>query len=154
LLPGSLSHGTGLTIVTTRRSQAGSCSPSDAGGTSGHLSSKQAFSFGTIRVKARYFPGTAKQVSTAKGFIGLESPTSGAITITIHGEGGTASGEPPHCNWTRYMQSSCYQHGNNHNKAFSDLGASVNTAQDFNVPTMFWWFTRCIQLLSFVIQFT
>lgn len=142
LVPGSIAHGAGLTIVTTRRSHAGACKsskfPQDAGGISGHLSSKQAFSFGTLRVKSRYFPGTAEQVSTAKGFIGLENSASGAITITLHGEGGTASGQPPHCDWTRYMQSSCYQHGANHNKAFSDLGASTNTAQEFNVYEIVW----------------
>jgi hypothetical protein len=142
LLPGSIAQNAGLTIVTTRKSHAGACQsskfPEDAGGTSGHLTLKQPLSFGTLRVKSRYFPGTAEQVSTAKGFIGLESPTSGAITITMHGDGGSASGQPSHTNWTRYMQSSCYQHGNNHNKAFSSLGASVNAAQNFNVYEIEW----------------
>ena len=138
LRPGSIGDGVGLTIVTTRRSNAGACSPAPAGGTSGHLSSKQPFSFGTIRVKSRYFPGSVERVSTAKGFIGLEDPHSGAITITMHGVGGIASGAPPQANWTRYMQSSCYQHGNNHDKVFSDLGAAINAADDFNLYEIEW----------------
>lgn len=62
-----------------------------------------------------------------------QDPHSGAITITMHGRGGTASGAPPNTDWTRYIQSSCYQHGNNHAKAFSDLGSQTNAAGNFNV---------------------
>ena len=85
-----------------------------------------------------YFPGSAAEVSSAKGFIGIEDPHSGAITITMHGSGGTASGAPPRTNWTHYMQSSCYQHGNNHAKAFSDLGSNTNAAENFNVYEIDW----------------
>jgi hypothetical protein len=142
LLPGSIAGGAGLTIVTTRMAHAGACKsskfPQDAGGTSGHLSFKQPLSFGTLRIKSKYFPGPADVVKTAKGFIGLESPTSGAITITMHGKGGTASGEPAGCDWTRYMQSSVYQHGNNHNKGFSSLGDSINVAEEYNEYIIEW----------------
>jgi hypothetical protein len=51
----------------------------------------------------------------------------------MHGAGGSASGAPPRADWTRYMQSSCYRHGDNHEKAFSDLGAAVDAAEDFNL---------------------
>ena len=61
-----------------------------------------------------------------------------AITITMHGVGGSASGAPPHTNWTRFMQSSCYRHGNDHNKVFSDLGATVNAAASFNEYEIEW----------------
>ena len=101
---------------------------------SGHISSKQPLHFGTIRVKSRYFPGSPEQVSTAKGFIGLEDtqPGAGAITITMHGAGGVASGAPRGANWTRYMQSAVYQHGNSHDKTFSDLGPTVNALQSIS----------------------
>jgi hypothetical protein len=133
LRTGSQADGTGLTIVTSRLYGAGyGCHPAPAGGTSGHISSKQPLLFGTIRVKAQYFPGSAEKVSTAKGFVGLEDPHSGAITITMHGAGGVASGEPPRTNWTHYMQSSCYRHGDNHEKTFDDLGADVNAGAAFN----------------------
>jgi|EP01047_Picozoa_sp_COSAG01_P032797 beta-glucanase (GH16 family) len=139
LRPGSITRGSGLTIVTTRQSNGGmGCSPAPAGGTSGHLSSKQPFHFGTLRVKSRYFPGRAEQVSTAKGFIGLEDPKSGAITITMHGAGGSASGAPPGADWTHFMQSSCYQHGDDHTKTFTDLGAHVNAAEEFNLFEIDW----------------
>jgi hypothetical protein len=106
LRTGSLPDGTGLTIVTSRQYGAGyGCTPAPAGGTSGHMSSKQPLLFGTIRVKAQYFPGSSEKVSTAKGFVGLEDPHSGAITITMHGAGGSASGQPRSTNWTHYMQS-------------------------------------------------
>ena len=61
LLPGSIAGGTGLTIVTTRRDNAGACTPHAAGGTSGHISSKQALHFGTVRVKARFMPPSTTQ---------------------------------------------------------------------------------------------
>jgi beta-glucanase (GH16 family) len=141
LRPASIAGGAGLTIVTTRSYGAGyGCTPAPAGGSSGHISSRQPLSFGTVRVKSRYFPGSADQVSTAKGFIGLEDthPGAGAITITMHGDGGYASGEPPGTNWTRYMQSSCYQHGQSHAKTFSDLGAAVNAAENYNLYEIDW----------------
>ena len=94
--------------------------------------------FGTIRVKARYFPGSSGTVKTAKAFIGLEDSNSGAITITMHGAGATASGAPKDANWTRYMQSSCYQHGDAHNKEFTELDASVNAAESFNWYEVTW----------------
>ena len=56
----------------------------------------------------------------------------------MHGRGGTASGSPRNTDWTRYMQSSCYQHGNNHAKAFSDLGSQTNAADNFNVYEIDW----------------
>ena len=36
------------------------------------------------------------------------------------------------------MQSSCYQHGDDHAKAFSDLGATVNVAMEYNVYEIVW----------------
>ena len=141
LRPASIANGTGLTIVTTRQYNAGyGCKPFAAGGTSGHLSSKKPLHFGTIRVKSKYFPGTAEQVSSAKGFVGLEDPHpgAGAITITMHGVGGAASGAPARANWSHYMQSSVYQHGQGHEKAFNDLGADVNAAENFNVYEIDW----------------
>ena len=141
LRPASVADGAGLTIVTTRSYSAGyGCTPAPAGGVSGHISSKQPLHFGTIRVKSRYFPGSAEQVSTAKGFIGLEDtqPGAGAITITMHGAGGVASGAPRGANWTRYMQSAVYQHGNSHDKTFSDLGPTVNAAEAFNLYEIDW----------------
>ena len=52
-----------MTPQPVTRSNAGACSPAPAGGTSGHLSSTRPFTFGTIRVRARYFPGSAALVS-------------------------------------------------------------------------------------------
>jgi beta-glucanase (GH16 family) len=60
----------------------------------------------------------------------------------MHGKGATASGAPKNVDWTRYMQSSCYQHGNNHNKAFSALDKSVNAADNFNVYEVTWTSTK------------
>merc|ERR1712032_1496437 len=127
----------GLTITTARKSNLNVCSPT-AGGYSGHLAFKPALSFGTIRVKSKYFPGSKEQVKTAKGFIGLEDSSSGAITITIHGKGATASGAPRTADWTRYLQSSCYQHGANHKKEFAELDASVDMADNFNLFEITW----------------
>lgn len=140
LRPGSLNGtGAGLTIVTTRLAAAGEgCHPAAAGGTSGHISSVRPFTFGTIRVRSRYFPGGAGLVASAKGFVGLEDPGSGAITITVHGKGGAASGAPPGTDWTRTIQSSCYQHGDTHGKVFSPLGPAVNLADTFNVFEIDW----------------
>lgn len=131
--PGSIANKTGLTITTTQQDKSNFswCSPT-AGGSSGKLKFSRALSFGTIRVKSRYFPGSESMVKSAKGFVGLESPASGAITITIHGAGASASGAPSDADWTRYIQSSCYQHGNDHNKQFSKLDSSVNLATDYN----------------------
>lgn len=56
----------------------------------------------------------------------------------MHGAGGIASGAPTHVDWTQYMQSSCYQHGSDHNKAFSHLGSAVNAAKDFNLFEISW----------------
>ena len=89
-------------------------------------------------MKARYFPGSTDLVKTAKGFIGLADSSSGAITITMHGDGATASGAPSGANWTRFLQSSCYQHGASHNKEFTELDASVNAASRFNVYEVTW----------------
>lgn len=129
--PASISSNAGLTITTSRTSNITSCSPT-AGGISGHLVFKRSLSFGKIRVKSKYFPGSASQVKSAKGFVGLEDGSSGAITITIHGKGATASGAPKSADWTRYLQSSCYQHGGDHEKTFTALDSSVNLADDFN----------------------
>jgi hypothetical protein len=106
--------------------------------TSGYLEFTPAVSFGTIRVKSKYFPGASELVKTAKGFIGLEDSSSGAITITMHGKGATASGAPKSANWTHWMQSSCYLHGAGHNKEFTELDASVNAADSFNWYEVRW----------------
>ena len=139
---GSIANGTGLTITTTRRSSNFShCSPI-AGGSSGYLTFKPAPSFGTIRVKSKYFPGAKSSVKTAKGFIGLEGSSSGAITITMHGAGASPSGAPAGADWTQYMQSSCYQHGQEHTKTFTNLGHSLNSAGDFNTYENVWPSTK------------
>ena len=236
--PASIAQSAGLTITTARLSNLTTCSPV-AGGHSGKLSFKPAVSFGTIRVKSKYFPGGENLVKTAKGFIGLEDSSSGAITITIHGkvldppnpnsstpiascsilwhaillhptpsypilphpipshpipskavsshpipsylvlcgatpsypallpvqrpfpprivplfirrnalascphalthfQGATASGAPKKADWTRYMQSSCYQHGDDHTKVFTELDKSVNFADNFNWFEVTW----------------
>eukprot|EP00326_Haptolina_ericina_P010079 CAMPEP_0181217294 /NCGR_PEP_ID=MMETSP1096-20121128/27070_1 /TAXON_ID=156174 ORGANISM="Chrysochromulina ericina, Strain CCMP281" /NCGR_SAMPLE_ID=MMETSP1096 /ASSEMBLY_ACC=CAM_ASM_000453 /LENGTH=269 /DNA_ID=CAMNT_0023309407 /DNA_START=88 /DNA_END=897 /DNA_ORIENTATION=+ len=135
--PASIAQSAGLTITTARLSNLTTCSPV-AGGHSGKLSFKPAVSFGTIRVKSKYFPGGENLVKTAKGFIGLEDSSSGAITITIHGKGATASGAPKKADWTRYMQSSCYQHGDDHTKVFTELDKSVNFADNFNWFEVTW----------------
>jgi hypothetical protein len=137
---GSIADGAGLMITTSHvaYNATGACTPTPAGGTSGYLGFKRALTFGTIRVKARYFPGSSGTVKTAKAFIGLEDSNSGAITITMHGAGATASGAPKDANWTRYMQSSCYQHGDAHNKEFTELDASVNAAESFNWYEVTW----------------
>eukprot|EP00937_MAST-01D_sp_MAST-1D-sp2_P007096 g7096.t1 len=137
LAPASVAQGAGLTITTTQNSSTGACTPV-AGGLSGRLTFKPALSFGTIRVKSRYFPGSASLVKTAKGFIGLEDSSSGAITITIHGAGAEASGAPKGADWTRTMQSSCYQHGAGHDKQFTELDAAVDLANNFNWFEVVW----------------
>ena len=137
LHPHSISENAGLTIMTTRQPNLSACSPT-AGGSSGHLTFKPSLSFGTIRVKAKYFPESEDQVKTAKGFIGMQDSSSGAVTITIHGKGATASGAPRTTDWTRAIQSSCYQHGGHHNKDFSKLDASVNLANEFNWFEVTW----------------
>ena len=45
------------------RSNTGACSLAPTGRTSGHLSSTRPFTFGTIRVRALYFLGSAALVS-------------------------------------------------------------------------------------------
>ena len=137
----SVADGAGLTITTTRRAGLSFCWPS-AGGYSGFLTFKRPLSFGTVRVKSRYFPGDEALVKTAKGFIGLEDSSSGAITITMHGKGAAPSGAPRDADWTRYMLSSCYQHGADHAKAFTALDASVNAADEFNWYEIEWNSTR------------
>ena len=137
LHPHSVSNNAGLTIMTARLPNLSACSPT-AGGSSGHLTFKPPLSFGTIRVKAKYFPESEEQVNTAKGFIGMQDSSSGAITITIHGKGATASGAPRTTDWTREIQSSCYQHGGHHNKDFAELDASTNLAEEFNLFEVTW----------------
>ena len=112
--------------------------PNVAGGSSGKLTFTRALTFGTIRLKSRYFPGDSDLVKTAKGFIGLEDSSSGAITITIHGKGAVPSGAPKGADWTRYLQSSCYQHGDDHNKEFTALDSAVDLANDYNVFQVDW----------------
>ena len=125
---------TGVTITTTRKDDDDWdwCDPT-AGGSSGYMTFLPYLKFGTIRVKSKYFPGTGDEIATAKGFVGLESSSSGAITITIHGAGADPSGAPKNADWTRYMQSSCYQHGHDHNKEFTNLASAVDSlAESFN----------------------
>jgi len=133
VVPASISDNMGVTITTTRRTNFSWCDPT-AGGSSGKLTFNRYLNFGTIRVRSRYFPGSASAVSTAKGFIGLEDSSSGAITITIHGKGASPSGAPSGADWTKYMQSSIYQHGDDHNKEFTSLGSSTDLANELN-----WW---------------
>lgn len=133
----SIAQNAGLTIDTAQMGNLSYCS-GNAGGHSGHLTFKPKLSFGTIRVKSKYFPGSKDLVKSAKGFIGLEDSSSGAITITIHGKGATASGAPAGADWTRMMQSSCYQHGDNHNKEFTELASSVDVAENFNEYEVIW----------------
>ena len=90
-------------------------------------------------MKARFFP-KASGVAAAKGFIGLEDPHSGAITITVHGAGASPSGAPGGADWTQYIQSSCYQHGNNHNKDFRDVQAAVGNDHHVDFAQNFHWF--------------
>ena len=52
--------------------------------------------------------------------------------------GGAASGAPPGTDWTRTLRSSCYQHGDTHDKVFSPLGPAVNLADTFNVFEIDW----------------
>lgn len=151
--PASIADAAGLTITTTRRSNLTWCSPTP-GGTSGYIKFKRALSFGTIRVKAKYFPGASSTVKSAKGFIGLEDSSSGAITITIHGKGAKPSGAPANADWTRWMQSSCYQHGDDHKKEFSELGSSVNAADDFNWYEITWSSTSVIIKVNGVVART
>lgn len=140
VLPASIAHGAGLTIKTTSLSKNanGTDCSSKVGGHSGHLTFKPALTFGTIRVKSRYFPGSKSQVKTGRAFIGLEDSSSGSITMSFHGKGATPSGAPASADWTHWMQSSCYQHGDDKNKQFTELDSSINVADDFNTYELVW----------------
>lgn len=75
----------GVTLKTTPLD-----APVECGGIckSAHLVFNHEFVHGTIKVVGRWFPGSVEQVSTATGFIGLDSEGNKAsITMGFHGAG-------------------------------------------------------------------
>ena len=59
------------------------------------------------------------------------------------GRGATASGASAGTDWTQSIQSSCYQHGDNHNKAFSEVagdggGRPIDLSQSFHWYEIDW----------------
>lgn len=55
---------------------------------SGHATWRPSLLYGNFTVTAKWFPGPASAVSTATGYIGLDSPANDAsITMGFHGEG-------------------------------------------------------------------
>ena len=102
--------GTGAAIVTRPLD-----TPSSCGGMceSGHMEWKQAVSFGTFTVRARWFAGNSVNVSTADGFIGLFGVDSGSITFMFHGKGWQdGSGD----DYAHTFQSEVYRTGQSHHK--------------------------------------
>ena len=89
-------------MVHTTRKTSPSTSSCGAYSSSGHATWTPLLKYGNFTVVAKWFPGSEESVSTATGFIGLDSDGNEAsITMGFHGDGWPTSGEGSHK----------YQHG-------------------------------------------
>eukprot|EP00931_Biecheleriopsis_adriatica_P097098 TRINITY_DN70860_c0_g1_i1.p1 TRINITY_DN70860_c0_g1~~TRINITY_DN70860_c0_g1_i1.p1 ORF type:complete len:262 (-),score=25.98 TRINITY_DN70860_c0_g1_i1:32-817(-) len=127
----------GMTHTTRRldpsESQCGAYS------SSGHATWNQEVLYGNFTVVARWFPGSTADVSTATGFIGLDSNGNEAsITMGFHGEGWPKSDEG-----SRKYQHGIYAHVNeNHNRAYTETDVSI--ADSLNTYGLLWTPTKVL----------
>lgn len=102
---------------------------------SGHATWNRDLLYGNFTVVAKWFPGSSDTVSTATGFIGLDSDKNEAsITMGFHGDGWPKEGEGSHK----------YQHGiyatnskgQSHNRGYTSTQVSI--ADNLNTYGLLW----------------
>ncbi len=133
----------GMRHTTTHVSTASNACK--AGAASGHLTWNRDVLYGNFTVVARWFPGNKANVSSATGFIGLDSPGNEAsITMGFHGDGWPENGEGSHK----------YQHGiysdvkKNHNRGYTETGDNVSLSEQFNTFGLLWTADACVWSLN------
>lgn len=94
------------------------------------------FTYGTIKVRSRWFPGHSTDVRSGSGFIGLFGSGAGSITFIFHGKGwDDGSG----ADFTNIFQSEVYRTGQGKNKVNTELdSAGALDTRDFHDFELEW----------------
>ena len=112
--------------------------PSSCGGicSSGHMTFNENILYGTIIVKAKWFPGTASQVNTSTGFIGLDSPGNVAsIVFGFHGKGWIGHNDE---DFSHEFQTDLYKNESNGHNGIYVKTPNTDLADDINTYELIW----------------
>lgn len=120
-------------MVHTTRKVDPSTSSCGAYSTSGHATWNPNLLYGNFTVMAKWFPGGSDVVSTATGFIGLDSDSNEAsITMGFHGDGWPKSSEGSH----KYQTGIYASVSESHNREYTDTDVSI--ADRLNTYGLLW----------------
>ena len=134
-------NSSGATITTTRFETDFKCINKSNTSTpckSGHMLFNPMLLYGTVTVRARWFPGTQNNVNTSTGFIGLDSPTNiGSITFGFHGKGWLGHDKGAD-DFSHEFQTALYSNVTDpHNREYIKT-PDTDLADDFNIFQTIW----------------